>query len=342
MILNYFRVDLSWKDGIPKIKFIPIATKVKSKVPLRPNSNMPYSAMERQYYTIFGDGVDVDTLYMQRKMLAPKTKLIEWYLHNVECDDAIRDKLDCALRNIKQNISNSLKKHYSSEAGKETKQKLKHRSEKWAPIIGDMNKRKWENSEWAANEVARRHSSGQYERNRESNKKTYADKQFMEWFTEQVNSPERIAKISNTSKALWQTPEYVKKVLGQAKNKNVTINGYKMNMPESVVASILNDLGIVWEYEQPIRVDKKTYIPDFILKDKKVIIEVFGDFWHANPKNYDADDLIFSTKRAKDIWEKDAIKKQVLENLGYTVYIVWQDDINSQYDKVEELLHEIC
>lgn len=342
MILNYFRVDLSWKNNTPKIKFIPIPSKVKARVPLRPNSNMPYSAMEREYYTIFGDGIDVDTLYTQRKLLAPKTKLIEWYLHNVKCDDETKNKLECALQTIKQNISNSLKQHYSSEAGKATKKKLKKRSEKWGPVIGSMNKRKWENSEWVESEMIRRYSSGQYERSRDTNKKTYADKHFIEWFTERINTPERIAKISETSKALWQTPEYVKKVLGQAKNKNVSVNGHKMNMPESVIASMLNNLGIMWEYEQPIKVGKKTYIPDFILEDKKTIIEVFGDFWHANPKNYDADDLVFSTKRAKDVWEKDTIKKQALESVGYRVYIIWQDDINSQYDKVEELLHEIC
>lgn len=312
------------------------------KVPLRQNSNMPYSAMEREYYTIFGNGVDVDTLYMQRKLLAPKTKLIEWYLHNVECDDETRDKLQCAVQNIKQNISNSLKQHYSSETGKVTKKKLKERSEKWAPLIGDMNKRKWENFEWVADEMERRNSSGQYQRSRETNKKTYSDAQFKQWFIERANAPERLAKISENSKALWQTPEYVKKVLGQARNRNVTVSGYKMNMPESVVASILNDLEIEWEYETPIKVDKKTYIPDFILTDTKIIIEVFGDFWHANPKNYDADDLVFSTKCAKDIWEKDYIKKQALENAGYQVYIIWQDDINSQYERVEELLHAIC
>jgi G:T-mismatch repair DNA endonuclease (very short patch repair protein) len=340
MILDYFNVNLVWKDNIPKIKFTPIKSKVKCEVPRRPNSNMPYSAMEQEYYTIFGDSPDIDILYQERKSLAAKTRLIEWYINNFDCDNSTIDRLNEYVVNIKSNLSKSLTDHYKSPAGKLTKEKLKKRSEKWAPIIGEMNKKKWNDSDWVDAEMNRRYESGQYLKSKITNQKLYQDPEFMKKFIKAVNNPERIEKISTHSKMMWQSPEYVKKILGQARNKSIVVNGYKMNIPESVVANILNDIKVDWKYEQIIKIDKKTYIPDFLINDN-IIVEVFGDFWHANPNNYSENDVVYSNITAKQIWERDLLKQMVLEKAGYKVYIIWQDEINTNYEQVKELLHEI-
>lgn len=341
MILDYFNVNLTWKNDVPKIKFIPIDSKVKYKVPRRPNSNMPYSAMEREYYTIFGDPSIVDILYSERKALASKTTLIKWYLDNFICDDITIDKLNKHIDQIKSNLSKSLTEHYKSPAGKITKDKLKRRSEKWAPIIGEINKKKWEDKEWVGQEMERRHSSGQYLKSKITNEKIYSDLEFKEKFLIAANNPNRIKKISDHSKRMWQSPEYVKKILGQARNKSVVVNNYKMNIPESIVANILNETGVDWKYEEVVVIDKKTYIPDFLVNEN-IIIEVFGDFWHANPQNYSEGDIVYSNITAKKIWERDFLKKTALENAGYNVYIIWQDEINTDYEKVKEILNEIC
>lgn len=341
MILEYFDVNLMWNGDVPKIKFIPLENKVVSQVPRRPKSNMPYSPMEREYYKIFGESPSLDTLYQERKSLAAKSSLIDWYLANFECDDDTQNKLYAYVAQMKNNLSNALLKHYNSPNGEITKSKLKRRSEKWAPIIGKINKEKWDNEEWVAQEMNRRQSSGQYLRSSHTNKQLYSTPEFREKFLRAVNHEDRIIKISSHSKKMWQSPEYVKKVLGQARNKGMLVNGYRMNIPESVVANILNELNIKWKYEEIVKIDKKTYIPDFLINDD-IIVEVFGDFWHANPLIYSENDIVYSNISAKQIWERDLLKKTTLENAGYKVYIIWQDEINTDYQRVKEIINEIC
>jgi G:T-mismatch repair DNA endonuclease (very short patch repair protein) len=114
-----------------------------------------------------------------------------------------------------------------------------------------------------------------------------------------------------------------------------------MNSVEAIVASKLTERRVAWEYELPIHTDKKTYLPDFTI-NKNIIIEVFGDFWHATPKVYDSSDIIYSKITAGEIWARDANKKEVLEKLGYRVYILWQDDIINSPHILEELINGIC
>jgi len=61
---------------------------------------------------------------------------------------------------------------------------------------------------------------------------------------------------------------------------------------------------------------------DIRLQKIKIIIEVNGDYWHANPKLYLADDLINypnGTMTAKVIWDRD-MKKIVLQKIRDTLY----------------------
>jgi len=78
----------------------------------------------------------------------------------------------------------------------------------------------------------------------------------------------------------------------------------------------------------------RTCRPDYKLNTK--IIEFNGDFWHANPKYYAANEFIYTNGKhlVKDIWEADAIRKHALEQLGYKVKVVWERDYYDNPDKV--------
>ena len=46
--------------------------------------------------------------------------------------------------------------------------------------------------------------------------------------------------------------------------------------------------------------------PDFInVNGQKKIIEHFGDYWHANPEKYSADNIMYNNLKAKDVWSKN-------------------------------------
>ena len=115
--------------------------------------------------------------------------------------------------------------------------------------------------------------------------------------------------------------------------KTIKNNGSSL---ENGVRQILNELGKKYIYQPSgyhfnYKIENKTHwvLPDFLIEDKKIVIECQGDFWHANPKIYLADDYMFEGHTAKDIWKKDALKKQAMENRNYTVLYIWEDDFKN-------------
>lgn len=85
----------------------------------------------------------------------------------------------------------------------------------------------------------------------------------------------------------------------------------------------LDELGFV--SEQRIG----SLIVDELNEDKKIIIEINGDYIHANPKFYKSDDVIitkFGSYAASEKWARDVHRKKVLEDLGYKVIVVWESD----------------
>lgn len=108
---------------------------------------------------------------------------------------------------------------------------------------------------------------------------------------------------------------------------------------EKQIQKILIDADIKWinqfEYKHKFY---DLYLPDF-----NTIIEVNGNYWHANPSIYQADDVILypgnNKKLAEEIWRRD-IKKQVLvEAIGIYVIILWEDFIKRASD--DEILNFI-
>lgn len=70
------------------------------------------------------------------------------------------------------------------------------------------------------------------------------------------------------------------------------------------------------------------YFPDEINYEKKLILEINGDYFHCNPRDFHDPEqyLSFLKCRVKDRWEHDAKRTAKLESLGYRVLIIWESD----------------
>lgn len=80
---------------------------------------------------------------------------------------------------------------------------------------------------------------------------------------------------------------------------------------------------------------KRWFFYDVKLSETNILIEVNGDYWHANPAVYKSDDLIHfrtQTITANDIWMKDKKKKQVANEQGYVVLTIWEKDLIQMSD----------
>ena len=74
---------------------------------------------------------------------------------------------------------------------------------------------------------------------------------------------------------------------------------------------------------------------DFMLWDYNTVIEVNGDYWHANPIIYKEDDYVTKLGKrilAKDVWEYDKNKHEIILNNKINLVILWENEINSLTD----------
>lgn len=178
-----------------------------------------------------------------------------------------------------------------------------------------------------------------------TNKQTYADPEFKAKFNKIVNKKERVDKISKKAKEMWRNVkqnnrELYYRMVNTSKNKNYTINSVDMNYIEYQVAKILNKLDVSWKYEKIFNIGSHTYLPDFFCEDYNLIIECYGDFWHANPDIIGDRKYTHSNRSVEDVWKYDSIKESNFENDGYDFLYFWEDSILNDIKKVETKIKE--
>jgi very-short-patch-repair endonuclease len=82
---------------------------------------------------------------------------------------------------------------------------------------------------------------------------------------------------------------------------------------------------------------QKLYSYDFTDIENKKILEFNGNFFHANPNQYDMNELLnFKCKQhyAKDIWIKDYKKIKIAIENGYEIMVVWESEYKSNPSKI--------
>lgn len=89
----------------------------------------------------------------------------------------------------------------------------------------------------------------------------------------------------------------------------------------------------------------KVYSPrvDILLEQYKLVIEINGDRWHANPKVYKDTDYIRLYRgllTAKEIRDMDKARKDQIESFGYKVLVLWEYDINNNFNYIKRIIYE--
>lgn len=95
-----------------------------------------------------------------------------------------------------------------------------------------------------------------------------------------------------------------------------------------MVRKYLNTYNI--NYIQEFNINN-TYYADFLLKDFNVIVEVYGDYWHGNPKIYGLGKKELNEIQSTNI-KRDRRRNAHLSKMGFSVYIIWESDIKKDVD----------
>jgi hypothetical protein len=77
-------------------------------------------------------------------------------------------------------------------------------------------------------------------------------------------------------------------------------------------------------------------------------LEMVGGIWHADPRLYDPEDILFfkfKTSRkewknptARDVWKKDRLQHSYLKSKGYTVIRFWEKEIECDIDSCIQII----
>ena len=85
-----------------------------------------------------------------------------------------------------------------------------------------------------------------------------------------------------------------------------------------------------------------SYQYDFIIHNKRILIEVQGDYWHGNPNLFN-DDGSNGKRILNDIQktkiEKDRQKLEFAKTHNFELICIWEEEINKgDFSKLEKIL----
>tara|TARA_Y100000310_G_C20671665_1_gene810642 strand:+ start:610 stop:1029 length:420 start_codon:yes stop_codon:yes gene_type:complete len=124
-------------------------------------------------------------------------------------------------------------------------------------------------------------------------------------------------------------------------------NSSKRTKPHIAIEKILESYNVkfVSEADNIFFTGKTAYkkhryylTPDILIENSKLVIEIYGDLYHGNPKFYKPTDIIYTGQKVADIWNKDKNNQDIIKSYGYDILILWEHDIKKNSQKVEELI----
>lgn len=140
-----------------------------------------------------------------------------------------------------------------------------------------------------------------------------------------------------------KSPAFGRKISDETKNKLRIASLKRMKSEDRLNSKIqlkTNDLldKNHIKYEREFFVDY--YSVDNYLSEYNLMIEVMGNYWHANPQRYNSEKYLMNEKQ-KD-WISNDKRKQsyVLNHYGINILYLWETDINNDVNKCEKLILE--
>ena len=114
-------------------------------------------------------------------------------------------------------------------------------------------------------------------------------------------------------------------------NSNMA-TGHAVSKMEIKIREYFKYKGINFIPSFSLKIKDKLYIVYFYLPDINFVIEYFGDFWHANPKIFNKDDVVYFGKSANKIWEHDKIRLNDIRSfLKCNTKIIWESDLKQKF-----------
>jgi len=106
--------------------------------------------------------------------------------------------------------------------------------------------------------------------------------------------------------------------------------------PEKIVQTILKKYEINFEKHFNFKLKNGRNHQADIIIEPNYVIEVFGDYWHFNPKKYDGESIQKMRKKeikVKEVWQEDKDIINGMKEQDYNVLVVWESELKDELEK---------
>lgn len=116
--------------------------------------------------------------------------------------------------------------------------------------------------------------------------------------------------------------------------KNAKKMSTKMTWPEKEFKKLLKELKVKHEVQKVV--DNKIF--DFYIPEWNLLVEIDGDYFHANPEVTDMNKINGMQKKNM---RNDNYKNSLANTMGYGLERVWENDLKNNYDVVKSRFKKI-
>lgn len=256
----------------------------------------------------------------------------------------------------KKKISDSVNLWYSNPNNKEI---LSEKQKNGSSIFTDKY---WKNKGFSDDDAKKKVSEIQRANSKKSSEKMTADRSCFKieyWKTRHgMSDSEAKAKITEIQSELSSRSSKFfgkKRTLYEKDKISKSMKKYISEIGNSKWASHFGEFGGTSKLEKNIfnyikkninnlvesNIEIGQYIVDIFDKRSKKIVEVYGDFWHANPRFYNENKIINETihnMTAGEKWQFDLDRENYLRSNGYDILIVWEYDWNNHMEETLNII----
>ena len=225
--------------------------------------------------------------------------------------------------------------------------------------LREASKKLWENPEFRKRQIETHKGkpSGhkgkiQSEESRrkmsETKKKLFSEGKIIAWNIGKSPSEETIRKLREVNKNRMSNPEIRKRISEESRKR--ILKAYESGAfprqentkPERQIKEELLKRGYI-EGKDFIHQYKfmNKFMCDFCFPQQKVVVEAYGDFWHANPKKY-LNQANLHVHQIKGIGRDKSKEGYIttVDNRSWTFLILWESDIKKDVSKCVDLIEQ--
>jgi G:T-mismatch repair DNA endonuclease (very short patch repair protein) len=188
--------------------------------------------------------------------------------------------------------------------------------------LSEISKNKWKNEEYRDKVI-----KGVSKPRREGFKKEQSDR-VKEWYRQ---NPTQKQIRSIAMKKSWKD--------GKIEPNINSINESKLE--REFRAELKKELPNRNVRKETIKIDNRWFYPDIRIDDD-IIVEFYGNYWHASSRIFEPDDIVHHNITAKQIWETDRRRIDTLRENGFWVYVIWQHIYeDNKYFTIKSLIEKL-